>query len=318
MCDVEIDRRRLVVPGRILEHDVPIERDGERIRRGAGHRLPSQLAAGRQRPVDRLFRAAVHRCGVDGSHRLDLRLRQAVGAVTALAEQDRRIESAARRILDQAVGGAVLRVAGIQRRAMDHRILRRRHVAGRRLVRGLVDPHLVDAVSRAVVGEADGGRDVQILGVPLHHRDGVARSAAAAFVHVGERRRAVVVGAHDRFRAGNRRVQGRIGQVGELFRVLDGEARAGGAGDPEVRAGGDDPGAQQHGHPCIGNRTAPEAVARRLEVAGPTLRRQPDLHRDLVRHRPHRRHHTAEGRQVLDRLGVLGWRREGAARHHLR
>ena len=140
--DVLVEVERLEVPVGILEHD-ELEVVGRDARAARARRPrpahPSSLPGSRPgkitAPVRRILSGRV-----DLPRGLHLRRRQARRRCRRRALDHLRIEVAACRIVDDAVLDAVERVAGVERRLVDRRVLLRRDVAGRIRQRGLRDP----------------------------------------------------------------------------------------------------------------------------------------------------------------------------------
>jgi len=95
------------------------------------------------------------------SRAFHLRRRQAVGGIGALAQQDARIELAARGIFQHAILHAVVRIAGIEDRLLDHRKLGGGNEAGLILVDGLRDPYRLQGAA-GIVGGRPGDHAVKV------------------------------------------------------------------------------------------------------------------------------------------------------------
>src|SRR5580765_5090031 len=126
--DVGVVVEGLRIPLLVLEDDVfeEVFRVAARPRRD-GH-VPARLAAWLETRIQRTRRPA-RRARIDLPRGFYLRSRQAVGAVARLALHDFRIELALRRVLEDAVLDAIERVALIEDRLVEHRVLLRRQQA---------------------------------------------------------------------------------------------------------------------------------------------------------------------------------------------
>ena len=147
----------------VVEDDVLEELDGLGNRPWSCQRIPHQLASGLQRRKDLLPSRWRHGRRVDPARRFDLRRGQARRLVGAGALQDLRVEPALPRIVDQAILEAVGGVAGVDRRAMDGRVLGRGNVARRAAVNGVRHPQLRDQLMGSMVDRGSGD-DAVVVG----------------------------------------------------------------------------------------------------------------------------------------------------------
>ena len=104
------------------------------------HGAPPELAARLETGKD-LFRGSrVRRARIDLLRRVHLRRSEARRPIVARAEQRLRIKMTAQGIFDETVLDAVVRVAGVDRRFVNHRVLLAGDVARRIFECGLPDP----------------------------------------------------------------------------------------------------------------------------------------------------------------------------------
>src|SRR3989454_9076906 len=143
---------------------------GER-RAAGGPRRPTARSVFGARDKRRMHELAPGRAhaGPDFLDRLHLLRRKAgAGVLARLARQDRGVELALARIVDDAVDDAVDRVAGRCRRLAEDRRLARRDIALRVLQRGHRIPEVRAGVeTRPVVRRIAGDEAVEVLGIAL-------------------------------------------------------------------------------------------------------------------------------------------------------
>ena len=280
-------------PGRVGEHE-----EAELIETGSSRRCrpsgvgPAQLAA-RKKAGDLASGLVILHAGIYQPRRLHLCRAEAVGFAGAAALQYDRIERASHRVLEQAVGHAVERVAGLDDRAMQQLTLRLQQAARRVLVERLRDAHGLGRPSGPVKARRAGDDAVEVRREALGfgHRLPAARGAP---VEVRELRRGAIVSGHDLLRGDGHLVNRAPTEIDQFFRVSQREARAvAGVAGVSRRCG-----VTARERPChggIGDRTAEPAVAHGLEFAVPARGRQPDFNLDVrVAGRLQRCGHPAE------------------------
>src|SRR6185436_5888274 len=169
------------VPLRILEDDVLEQVGADRERFGtAGGAAPVQLAPRLEPGEDRLASLRVLDARVNPARGLDLWRGQARGRVAGLALRDDRVEAATERLADETVLQPILRVAGVERGAMNDRVLARGNHARRVVERRLrVHQHLHALVDAVVAGRAREDR-VEVGGKALHLLERHPSAARAA------------------------------------------------------------------------------------------------------------------------------------------
>ncbi len=193
----EIERAE--VPLRILEDDVleQVAADRERLR-AAGGTAPVQFAARLETGKDQFACFGILHARVNLARGFDLRRGQAIRRVrkdpASTTLKDARIEVAVERFTDQTVLQAILRVARVERGAMNHWILARRDHARRVVERRLrVHQHL-HALIHAVVAGCAGENRVEVGGESLRFLERHASAAGAAIEVRQPRGHAVEIG----------------------------------------------------------------------------------------------------------------------------
>ena len=153
-----------------------------------------------------------------------MRRRQAVRAILTFTQRYRGIEFASQRIIDNAVLDTVLRVAGIERRLMEHGKFFFRNEAGRIFVRGLRGGYELKALGGAVITGIAGDDACEILGIALRFHERLPAAARAAG-EIGELRRYAVERGNNGFAPQGRLVHGAIAEVNQLFRMAGRKTR---------------------------------------------------------------------------------------------
>ena len=170
--DIVVEVERPEVPVRILEHDVlEMIRDDRKGIGPARHGAPPELAARLEAGKNRFRATRIGRARIDLFRRLHLRRRQARGPIVCRAEQRLWIEAAPHWIFDEAVLGTVGRVARLDRRFVNHRILLFRNVARRIFQRGLTNPQATEHEMRPEIGRRAGDDAVVVGGKTLRFRE---------------------------------------------------------------------------------------------------------------------------------------------------
>ncbi len=113
------------------------------------------------------MRARIHGRAIYLARAFHLRGRQTIGTIGALAQDRGRIELATSGIFQYAVLHAVVRIAGLENRSLDHRKLGRGDETGWVLVDGLRDPHDLHGAP-GIDGRRARDHAVKISRVSLH------------------------------------------------------------------------------------------------------------------------------------------------------
>jgi hypothetical protein len=186
--------------------------------RSADHpRDPVALAAAHQRHRGVLATLGLH-SRIDTSYRFDLCLRKAIRRRAGFAFELARIPGACARIGQDAIGDAVLHVAGREHRLLDQRHVCRLQVAVRTRVERLNAKDGVRVDHRRIYGCA-GNHAVVVVGIALDLGEALSATGRAP-LPVTALRRAAVVPRRDRLADDGRFMRRAMTEIDDPFRVL--------------------------------------------------------------------------------------------------